>query len=114
MQVSFCCMEIWTLWHPNYWSSGVLKAITALISLYTALALIPIIPKAISLPSSTQLKEANQILESEIAERQRAEQRLSLQSSTALVLAESSSLMTEFLFVNWIIAMLSNLAFFVG
>jgi PAS domain S-box-containing protein len=86
-------MEIWTLWHPNYWTSGLLKAITAFISFYTALALIPIIPKALALQSPTQLKEANRILEQEIAERQRVEKRLSLQSATALILAESGSFM---------------------
>src|SRR4028119_63611 len=29
-------MEVWTLWHPNYWISGFIKAITAAISAYTA------------------------------------------------------------------------------
>jgi PAS domain S-box-containing protein len=86
-------MEIWTLWHPNYWTSGLLKAITAFISFYTALTLIPIIPKALALQSPTQLKEANRILEQEIAERQRVEKRLSLQSATAIILAESDSFM---------------------
>lgn len=41
--------EVWTLWHPNYWIYGVVKAITALISLYTALSLVPLIPKALHL-----------------------------------------------------------------
>jgi hypothetical protein len=36
-------MDVWTLWHPTYWLSGLLKALTALISVYTAIALIPII-----------------------------------------------------------------------
>jgi PAS domain S-box-containing protein len=84
-------MEIWTLWHPNYWSSGLLKAITALISLYTALTLIPIVLKVLALPSRIQLKQANQILEQEIADRQQAEERLSLQSAIALILSQSDS-----------------------
>ncbi|RMF67383.1 MAG: hybrid sensor histidine kinase/response regulator, partial [Cyanobacteria bacterium J069] len=29
-------MDIWTIWHPNYWLSGVVKALTAVISIYTA------------------------------------------------------------------------------
>src|SRR5919199_4489719 len=34
-------MEIWTLWHPTYWLSGFIKAITAVTSLHTAVALVP-------------------------------------------------------------------------
>ena len=30
-------LEIWTLWHPAYWLSGTIKAVTALISVLTAL-----------------------------------------------------------------------------
>ncbi len=57
-------MEIWTLWHPTYWLAGLLKAVTAIISLYTALELIPLTPKAMALPSPAQLQEMNQQLES--------------------------------------------------
>lgn len=69
-------MEVWTLWHPNYWFSGALKAITALISFYTALTLIPLVPKALALPSPAQLETTNQALIMEIIERKRAEQEL--------------------------------------
>ena len=48
-------MEIWTLWYPVYWLSGLLKAITALISLYTAFELSFLIPVALAMPSSEQL-----------------------------------------------------------
>ena len=61
-------MEIWTLWHPVYWLSGSLKFITALISAYTAFALIPLIPQALALPSPTHLGMINQTLQTEIAE----------------------------------------------
>ncbi len=64
-------MEVWTLWHPVYWLSGSLKLMTALISAYTALALIPLIPQALTLPSPTHLQTINQILQTEIAERQK-------------------------------------------
>ena len=63
-------MEVWTLWHPVYWLSGSLKFITALISAYTALALIPLIPQALALPSPTHLEMINQTLQKEIAERE--------------------------------------------
>ncbi|OUC16708.1 MAG: hypothetical protein B0A82_00335 [Alkalinema sp. CACIAM 70d] len=66
-------MEIWTLWHPDYWLSGLLKAGTALISLYTAIALVQLIPQALLLPSPAQLSEMNQQLQQQIHDRQQAE-----------------------------------------
>ncbi|BAZ12745.1 integral membrane sensor hybrid histidine kinase [Calothrix sp. NIES-4071] len=69
-------VEVWTLWHPDYWFAGALKAVTALISFYTALTLIPLVPKALALPSPAQLETANQALMIEIIERKRVESEL--------------------------------------
>ncbi|MBD2447058.1 GHKL domain-containing protein [Nostoc sp. FACHB-152] len=69
-------MEVWTLWHPYYWLSGAMKAITAFISFYTALILIPLVPQALALPSPKQLEEANQALQAEIKERKLVESEL--------------------------------------
>ncbi|MCA1990617.1 MAG: response regulator [Coleofasciculus sp. S288] len=69
-------IEIWTLWHPTYWLSGFVKASTATVSLYTAGMLVPLIPKALALPSPAQLAAANQALQQEIRERIEAEQAL--------------------------------------
>jgi len=69
-------MDVWTLWHPTYWLSGSFKAITAAISLVTAVVLGLLIPQILALPSNTQLEEANRKLEKEIIERQQAENRL--------------------------------------
>ena len=69
-------LEIWTLWHPTYWVSGVVKAITALISCYTAMEMLAVVPQAIALPSPTQLTLANQKLEQEILERKKIEAEL--------------------------------------
>ena len=66
-------MEIWTLWHPTYWLSGLIKAITAFASVSTALLLIPLIPQALALPSPAQLEAANIALRNEIAQRQQAQ-----------------------------------------
>ncbi|MBF2074517.1 MAG: PAS domain-containing protein [Synechococcales cyanobacterium C42_A2020_086] len=66
-------MEVWTLWHPTYWLSGLLKAGTASVSLFTALQLVPLVPKALELPSPAQLAQANQALQTEITERRRIE-----------------------------------------
>ena len=69
-------LEIWTLWHPAYWISGVVKAITALISCYTAMEMLTVVQRAIALPSAAQLKLANQKLEQEILERKHIEAEL--------------------------------------
>lgn len=66
-------IEIWTLWHPIYWLAGVVKAITALMSIYTAITIFEIVPKALNLPSQSDLKQANSRLEKEIEERRQIE-----------------------------------------
>jgi signal transduction histidine kinase len=69
-------MEVWTLWYPTYWLSGAMKALTALISLYTALTLVPLVPQALALPSPAQLEAANQALQNENTQRKRVEKEL--------------------------------------
>jgi len=60
-------MEIVTVWKPEYYVSGVIKAITALASVPTAILLVRLIPQALALPSPASLRR-------EVEERQRAEQ----------------------------------------
>jgi PAS domain S-box-containing protein len=62
-------MEVWTLWHANYWLSGGVKAITALVSVPTAILLVGLIPRALALPSPEELRH-------EIAERRFTEEAL--------------------------------------
>jgi signal transduction histidine kinase len=69
-------MEIWTLWYPTYWLSGSLKAITALVSVYTASELVRLVPLALTLPSAAELEVTNQELQHQIKERQKAESAL--------------------------------------
>ena len=69
-------MEIWTLWHPTYWLSGSIKAITAIASVYTAFELVSLVPQALALPSPGQMEATNRELQHQIAERQRAEDSL--------------------------------------
>ncbi|HEY9603623.1 MAG TPA: ATP-binding protein [Allocoleopsis sp.] len=61
-------LEIWTLWHPDYWLSGLSKAVTAVVSSYTAAKMVPLLPKALALPGSSQLAVANLALAREVAE----------------------------------------------
>ena len=69
-------LEAWALWQPAYWSVGVVNALTAIISIVTAIELYSIIPKAIKLPSSEELELTNQALQRQIAERKEAEESL--------------------------------------
>jgi len=66
-------MEVWVIWHPTYWLSGSIKALTALASVPTAILLVKLIPQALQLPSPSVLRSSNAELEREIAERARAE-----------------------------------------
>jgi PAS domain S-box-containing protein len=66
-------MEIWTIWHPTYWLSGGVKAMTALASVPTAILLVKLVPTALRVPSPSALEESNAELASEVAERRAAE-----------------------------------------
>ncbi len=70
-------MAIWTIWEGAYGLEGVVKALTAAVSVVTALLLVPLTPKALALRSPRELEELNSALEREIRERKRAEQKLS-------------------------------------
>jgi len=69
-------LEIWTIWRASYVLSGMVKAITAAASVATAVMLVPLLPKALALPSPQQLRRVNHELELQIVERERAEQQL--------------------------------------
>ncbi len=66
-------LEVWTLWHPVYWLSGTVKAMTAIVSVYTAVVLVKLIPQALMLPSPAQLASAHQALQQQIRDRELAE-----------------------------------------
>jgi len=69
-------LDIWTLWHPTYWLSGLVKALTALVSVATAAQLFPLMPQVLAMTSPAQLEQANLALQSQIAERLRVEAEL--------------------------------------
>ncbi len=60
-------MNIWDIWHSTYRLEGLVKAITAVSSLVTALLLFRLIPVALTIPSPAQLRV-------EVEERRKAEQ----------------------------------------
>lgn len=90
-------MEVWTLWHPTYWLSGSLKAITAFVSLQTVAELVPLVPQALALPSPAQLEATNHELEHEIAERRQTEEALRQSEERYLaILEEQTELIVRF------------------
>jgi two-component sensor histidine kinase len=52
-------MAIFTLWVPAYGIEGVIKLVTALLSIATAVILWPLLPKLVALPSFAQLEGLN-------------------------------------------------------
>jgi len=56
-------IDIWTIWHPHYWIATLFKSITAIISIYTALELVLLLPQLLALPSPAQLEATNHELE---------------------------------------------------
>lgn len=59
------------LWWPVYELQGVVKGITAAVSAATAVLIFPLIPRALAIPSPTQLQLANAKLQAEIASHRR-------------------------------------------
>ncbi len=64
-------MEIWSVWQGTFRLFGIVKAITGLAGIATAVLLLKAIPAALSLPSSEELDVAMSLLESEKTDRER-------------------------------------------
>jgi PAS domain S-box-containing protein len=69
-------LEIWTVWHASYFLSGIIKALTAAVSVMTAVMLVPLIPRAVAFPSFEQLHNVNALLEAQVERRAQTEQQL--------------------------------------
>lgn len=65
--------NIWTVWTPSYALHGFVKLLTAVVSLATAVAIIPLVPKLLTLKSAEELEKINADLIEEIQRRERAE-----------------------------------------
>ncbi len=70
-------LDVVTLWFPAYGVQAVVKAATAIVSVFTAIALWRLLPVAIKLPSPLQLREANAAL-LEAEERLRQSQKMEI------------------------------------
>jgi len=58
-------LSIYTLWVPIYGIEGLVKAATALASIFTAAALWPLLPKILTIPSPFELQKVQAALEEE-------------------------------------------------
>ena len=84
-----CCgtthfLSIWTLFVPDYGVEGLVKALTAVVSVATAIALWPLLPKALAVPSMGQMRQANEALRSGLRERDQALQALQQEKNERL------------------------------
>src|SRR5690242_7325560 len=68
-------MDVWTLWVPSYWFAGGVKVITAIASVPTALFLVNLMPKLLSLPSPDEMRAANEELSRRAAALRKTEER---------------------------------------
>lgn len=66
-------MSIVTVWNGYYGIQGMLKLVTALASIGTAIMLYPVMPKLLALRSPVELEESNEALQQEIEQRKRTE-----------------------------------------
>ena len=77
-------MEVWTLWRPDYWLSGNVKLLTAAASVATAIALPPLVPRALALVRADQLAASRKLELDERAE-------LLMQAQSARAYAEAAN-----------------------
>ena len=74
-------LAVVTVWQPTYWLTGIVKVITAIASVFTALVLFPLLPKALAIPSPAMLQAANDELTIQINERMRVESEIKEKNS---------------------------------
>jgi signal transduction histidine kinase len=69
-------LEIINVWHPAYWLTGLVKAITAIVSIGTAILLMRLVPQALALRGPDEWRRINADLERQIDERNAAAERV--------------------------------------
>lgn len=81
-------MEVWNLWHTQYWLAGAIKAITATASVLTAGLLVRVMPQAVELPGTQQWRQANSELQQQVHEHKDLELELRLREAKYREIAE--------------------------
>ncbi len=59
-------LEVWNIWHADYWLEGFVKTVTAVISAIAAYRLYKLLPAAIQVPSPIALQQINRSLIAEV------------------------------------------------
>ena len=70
--------QMYSFWQPILLLSGLLKSLTAVAAVLTTVAIWPLLPRLLKVPSSKTLQEINLKLQNEITERARVEEVLKL------------------------------------
>jgi serine phosphatase RsbU (regulator of sigma subunit)/anti-sigma regulatory factor (Ser/Thr protein kinase) len=83
-------LAIVVIWHPAYWTEGVVKATTAAASVATAVMLVPLLPRALALRSPRELDRVNAALQETLAERESLLRRYERQHHIARTLQDAS------------------------
>ncbi len=65
-----------TIWRPYYGMEGAVKAATAVVSLLTAIVMVPVLPRALALRTPEELEQINASLQEEVARRIERENQL--------------------------------------
>src|SRR5690242_12457844 len=81
-------MEVWNLWHTQYWLAGAIKAITATASVLTAGLLVRVMPQAVELPGTQQWRQENSELQQQVHEHRDLELELRLREAKYREIAE--------------------------
>jgi PAS domain S-box-containing protein len=93
-------MEICNVWHPIYWVTGSIKALTAAVSIITAILLVKLVPTALALPHPGEMSEANRILSERTRELDASQARLqavlSAATETAIISCDLTGLIRVF------------------
>jgi PAS domain S-box-containing protein len=93
-------MEVLTIWHPFYWLTGSIKAVTAIVSIVTAILLAKLVPTALALPGPGKMAEANRILSERTRELDASQARLqsvlAAATENAIIACDPTGLITVF------------------
>ncbi|WBL76369.1 PAS domain S-box protein [Bradyrhizobium xenonodulans] len=87
-------LSIYTLWVPIYGIEGMVKAATAIASVFTAGALWPLLPKILAIPSPFELRQVQAALEEEETKSRDAKQLLRQVGDAQRALRESMTRLT--------------------
>lgn len=83
-------LSIVVIWHPVYWLEGYVKALTAVLSIATAIAIAPLLPRILALRTPDELQRVNRQLETAVAEAERLLRRYEREHYIATTLQTAS------------------------